>query len=50
MTSPGSPSPESENVWKRKFEVLEAQYAISKDIGPKEKRCISFLVFIDIQL
>jgi hypothetical protein len=36
--SSSSPPP-SNGSWKRKFEALEAQYAISKNLGPNEKRC-----------
>ena len=38
MSSSSSPPP-SNGSWKRKFKALEAQYAISKNLGPNEKRC-----------
>jgi hypothetical protein len=42
MSSPTS-SPNADSSWKHKYEILKAQYAVSKDVGPKEKRCVSFV-------
>lgn len=40
MASPSlsqSPEPDSNLTWKRKYEVLEAQCAVSREFGPKLK-------------
>jgi hypothetical protein len=44
-SSPISSQPASVERWKRKYEALEAQYAISKDFGPKTA---AYVIFVSI--
>jgi hypothetical protein len=43
--SPISSRPGSIDSWKRKYEALEAQCAISKDLGPKTA---AYVIFVSI--
>ena len=44
-STPISSQPASIECWKRKYEALEAQYAISKDFSPKTA---AYVIFVSI--